>query len=99
MFLLAGLQQQQQQPQQELHLPPVLQQQPVQQPVQPLPLLPWLEPGTDSPQQEEQGSAPLLCIKRTYQPHPRRWKRKHGFLKRCAACVALRCITCTPLVL
>jgi hypothetical protein len=26
--------------------------------------------------------APLLCIKRTYQPHPRRYKRKHGFLKR-----------------
>lgn len=25
---------------------------------------------------------PLLCIKRTYQPHPRRYKRKHGFLKR-----------------
>lgn len=25
---------------------------------------------------------PLLCVKRTYQPHPRRYKRKHGFLKR-----------------
>lgn len=25
---------------------------------------------------------PLLCIKRTYQPHPQRYKRKHGFLKR-----------------
>jgi hypothetical protein len=27
-------------------------------------------------------AVPLLCIKRTYQPHPRRYKRKHGFLKR-----------------
>jgi Ribosomal protein L34 len=30
-------------------------------------------------------SVPLLCIKRTYQPHVHRYKRKHGFLKRCAA--------------
>lgn len=31
---------------------------------------------------EVAATQPLLCIKRTYQPHPRRYKRKHGFLKR-----------------
>lgn len=31
---------------------------------------------------DESGPQPLLCIKRTYQPHPKRYKRKHGFLKR-----------------
>jgi hypothetical protein len=38
----------------------------------------WVPDGAGEQQQQ-----PLLCIKRTYQPHPRRHKRKHGFLKRC----------------
>jgi hypothetical protein len=34
------------------------------------------------PSGDAAGPHPLLCIKRTYQPHPKRYKRKHGFLKR-----------------
>eukprot|EP00775_Hariotina_reticulata_P010796 gene10796-10952_t len=40
--------------------------------------LPAAQPGADS----SHGAVPLLCVKRTYQPHPHRYKRKHGFLKR-----------------
>lgn len=45
-------------------------------------LLPW--PGLQLPSgsDDSAGPEPLLCIKRTYQPHVRRYKRKHGFLKR-----------------
>lgn len=40
-------------------------------------------PGLQLPASSDSAAPqPLLCIKRTYQPHPRRYKRKHGFLKR-----------------
>jgi hypothetical protein len=59
------------------------------QPLLPTQILPVLAPqpgseGLQSGTTEEHyhHQQPLLCIKRTYQPHPRRHKRKHGFLKR-----------------
>ncbi|KAF8065779.1 rpmH [Scenedesmus sp. PABB004] len=51
--------------------------QPLGQPPAPAP-----EPGAALPPAGASLPLPLLCIKRTYQPHPRRYKRKHGFLKR-----------------
>lgn len=66
-------------PQQQLAWQPLQLQQPALNPAP-------CEAPTSQPAIEVPGSAaelePLLCIKRTYQPHPKRWKRKHGFLKR-----------------
>jgi hypothetical protein len=47
-------------------------------------LLEW--PAMQLPSGDD-GAAPepLLCVKRTFQPHVRRYKRKHGFLKRWVA--------------
>lgn len=39
---------------------------------------------------------PLLCVKRTFQPHVRRYKRKHGFLKRWVAWATLQHLSWDP---
>jgi hypothetical protein len=75
----APQQQQQQQQQQHMHQQQqgALSLQPFVSQLLDLPAAVQLPPSGDAA-----GSQPLLCIKRTYQPHPKRYKRKHGFLKR-----------------
>jgi hypothetical protein len=75
-------QQPQPQPQQEQSILPQLPglQLPVSSSGDAAPQLPGLQLPTSSG--DVAAPQPLLCIKRTYQPHPRRYKRKHGFLRR-----------------
>jgi hypothetical protein len=65
---------------------------PLPLPQQPQPSQQQLPETEQLPGLPQQQGVPLLCIKRTYQPNTQRYKRKHGFLRRCVCACMCSCV-------